>query len=202
MLSRRIASTISALVLLTPRLVLGGSALASEGSAPPDVKNAALTATSVKVTSGEEAAVTAQLQQDLQKAMLALYMHNVKTRSAGKADPGPGLAGPFNGLESFGREDTAAELTRASIEESNAMVDQIERAVVAETKRSMFRALTRLRGTTISSYDGMANSQGANIDQYSRSNQWRSTHATDHLAVREGDVETWAFPASPPPGSP
>merc|ERR1719163_989695 len=107
-------------------------------------------------------------------------------------------ATPFGHLSRFGREDTAAELTAASIDESNAMVDQIERAVVAETKRSMFRALTRLRGTTIASYDGMANSQAGNIDQYARTNKWREQHQTDHLAVRESDVQAWSFPESAP----
>merc|ERR1719313_1432795 len=101
---------------------------------------------------------------------------------------------PFGQLEAFGREDTAAELTEASIQESNRMIDQIERAVVSETKRSMFRALTRLRGATIASYDGMANAQSANIDNYARQKKWTKTHTLNHLASQEGDVESWAFP--------
>merc|ERR1719281_977868 len=97
--------------------------------------------------------------------MLALYMEEATARmDAAKQAKAP--TAPFGHLARFGREDTAHELTEASIAESNAMVDQIERAVVAETKRSMFRALTRLRGTTISSYDGMANSQAANVDSW------------------------------------
>merc|ERR1719465_20712 len=97
-----------------------------------------------------------------------------------KGKLGEGKTHPFGQLESFGREDTAAELTAASIDESNRMIDQIERAVVAETKRSMFRALTRLRGTTISSFDGMANSQSANIDEYTRNKKWTKTHELNH----------------------
>merc|ERR1719353_1666234 len=61
---------------------------------------------------------------------------------------------PYGELEPFGREDTAAELTQDSIAESDKMVDQIEKAEVAEEKRSVFRALTRLRGAAITSYDG------------------------------------------------
>merc|ERR1719313_1858887 len=94
---------------------------------------------------------------------------------------------PFGQLEAFGREDTAAELTEASIQESNRMIDQIERAVVAETKRSMFRALTRLRGATIASYDGVANTQAVNIENYARENKWRDDHKQEHLAEQENN---------------
>merc|ERR1719265_1176168 len=49
---------------------------------------------------------------------------------------------PYGELEPFGREDTAQELTESSIKESDEMVDQLERAEVAEEKRAVFRALT------------------------------------------------------------
>merc|ERR1740117_2006667 len=101
---------------------------------------------------------------------------------------------PFGQLESFGREDTASELTDSSISESNDMIDQIERAVVTETKRSMFRALTRLRGATITNFDGMANAQSANVDHYTKKKEWTKTHKLNHLAEQEGDVKKWAFP--------
>merc|ERR1719163_1317622 len=48
---------------------------------------------------------------------------------------------PYGELEPFGREDTAQELTEQSVKESDEMVDQLERAEVAEEKRSVFRAL-------------------------------------------------------------
>merc|ERR1719487_2035416 len=118
-----------------------------------------------------------------------------------KGKLGEGKTHPFGQLESFGREDTAAELTEASIQESNRMIDQIERAVVSETKRSMFRALTRLRGATIASYDGMANAQSANVDNYARKNVWSKTHQLNHLANQEGNVEDWAFPNRPQEGA-
>ena len=41
---------------------------------------------------------------------------------------------PFGTLEPFGREDTAQELTEDSIKESDTMVDQIEKAQVAEVR--------------------------------------------------------------------
>jgi len=101
---------------------------------------------------------------------------------------------PYGELEPFGREDTAAELTAASIAESDKMVDQIERAEVAEEKRSVFRALTRLRGAAITSYDGVARSQTGNIDEYNHIHKWRETHPLHHLADEESDVSKWAFP--------
>jgi len=101
---------------------------------------------------------------------------------------------PYGELEPFGREDTAQELTEDSISESNQMVDQLERAEVAEEKRSVFRALTRLRGAAITSFDGVARSQTGNIDEYNKIHQWRKTHPLHHLADEESDVSKWAFP--------
>merc|ERR1719506_3541058 len=103
---------------------------------------------------------------------------------------------PYGELEPFGREDTGQELTDASIRESDLMVDQLERAQVAETKRSVFRALTRLRGAAISSFDGIARAQTGNIDEYAKTNKWRATHPLHHLAAEESDVSKWAFPAN------
>jgi len=101
---------------------------------------------------------------------------------------------PYGELEPFGREDTATELTDQSIKESDEMVDQLERAEVAEEKRSVFRAITRLRGAAITSFDGIARSQTGNIDEYAHTHQWRNTHPLHHLADEESDVSKWAFP--------
>merc|ERR1719453_2422467 len=80
---------------------------------------------------------------------------------------------PYGELEPFGREDTAQELTESSIHESDEMVDQLERAEVAEEKRAVFRALTRLRGAAITSFDGVARAQTGNIDEYNKIHKWR-----------------------------
>jgi len=101
---------------------------------------------------------------------------------------------PYGELEPFGREDTAQELTDNSIKESDAMVDQLERAEVAEEKRAVFRAITRLRGAAITSFDGIARSQTGNIDEYNHNHQWRTAHPLHHLADEEADVSKWAFP--------
>jgi len=101
---------------------------------------------------------------------------------------------PYGDLEPFGREDTAQELTESSVRESDGMVDQLERAEVAEEKRAVFRALTRLRGAAITSFDGVARSQTGNIDEYNKIHKWRKTHPLHHLADEESDVTKWAFP--------
>jgi len=101
---------------------------------------------------------------------------------------------PYGELEPFGREDTAQELTESSISESNEMVDQLERAEVAEEKRAIFRALTRLRGAAITSFDGIARSQTGELDGYNKLHHWRVTHPLHHLADEESDVSKWAFP--------
>jgi len=101
---------------------------------------------------------------------------------------------PYGELEPFGREDTAQELTEQSVKESDEMVDQLERAEVAEEKRAVFRALTRLRGAAITSFDGIARSQTGNIDEYNKTHKWRKTHPLHHLADEESDISKWAFP--------
>jgi len=103
---------------------------------------------------------------------------------------------PYGELEPFGREDTASELTEDSIKESDGMVDQMEKAEVAEEKRSVFRALTRLRGAAITSFDGVARSQTGNIDEYNKVHKWRKTHPLQHLAAEENNVSKWAFPST------
>jgi len=101
---------------------------------------------------------------------------------------------PYGDLEPFGREDTAQELTESSVQESDSMVDQLERAEVAEEKRAVFRALTRLRGAAITSFDGVARSQTGNIDEYNKIHKWRNSHPLHHLADEESDISKWAFP--------
>merc|ERR1719311_1743089 len=93
-------------------------------------------------------------------------------------------------------EDTAQELTDDAIRESDKMVDQLERAQVAETKRAVFRSLTRLRGAAINSFDGIARAQTGNIDEYAHTHKWRDAHPVHHLAAEEADVSKWAFPAN------
>lgn len=101
---------------------------------------------------------------------------------------------PLGGETGFGRQDTAHALTSSSVTESEGMVDQIEQAQSMESKRAVYRALTRLRGLAISSYDSIAKAHMANVDEYAAQHRWRETHQIRHLAEEEDDVQNWAFP--------
>eukprot|EP00440_Ansanella_granifera_P058997 gb/GFBE01063948.1/.p1 GENE.gb/GFBE01063948.1/~~gb/GFBE01063948.1/.p1 ORF type:complete len:155 (+),score=33.32 gb/GFBE01063948.1/:1-465(+) len=103
---------------------------------------------------------------------------------------------PFQELAPFGRESVGQELTESAIQESDAMVDQLEKAETAEEKRSAFRALTRLRGVALTSFDGIARSHTGNIDEFTKVNHWREKHPLRHLAEEESDVSKWAFPSN------
>mmetsp|Transcript_107102 Transcript_107102/g.218480 ORF Transcript_107102/g.218480 Transcript_107102/m.218480 type:complete len:108 (+) Transcript_107102:2-325(+) len=102
----------------------------------------------------------------------------------------------FNKIAPFGKEDTAKELQDHAAKTQDTLVDAVENAEVAEIKRAVFRALTRLRGAAITSFDGVARSQTGNIDQYSKEHKWRSSHPLHHLAQEESDVGKWAFPSN------
>jgi len=99
-----------------------------------------------------------------------------------------------NSVEPFGREGTARDLTESSVHESDGMIDQIEKAQAIESKRAVFRSLTKLRGATIASYDGIAKAHLKNVEDYAAAHKWRQEHVIHHLAEEEGDVEAWAFP--------
>lgn len=117
-------------------------------------------------------------------------------------EPGRGLdidarIAPYpNGVEPFGQEEPAKKLTKASVKESDGMIDQIETAQGVEAKRAVYRSLTKLRGATIASYDGMAKGHLGNVDRYNTKHSWRKEHPMRHLAEEEADVNVWAFPKS------
>jgi len=59
----------------------------------------------------------------------------------------------FNKIAPFGKEDTAKELQDHAAKTQDTLVDAVENAEVAEIKRAVFRALTRLRAATIKEFD-------------------------------------------------
>lgn len=99
-----------------------------------------------------------------------------------------------NGVEPFGQEEPAKQMTKESVKQSDGMVKQIETAQGVEAKRSVYRALTKLRGATIASYDGMAKAHLKNVDNYNKKHKWREDHPMRHLAEEESDTHIWAFP--------
>jgi hypothetical protein len=102
----------------------------------------------------------------------------------------------------FGNKPKADEITKGSVSETNAMVDQIEKAQAAEEKRSTYRALTRLRGAMTTSYDSMAGKHMQNIDEWNAKHSWRKENKVRHLAAEEADVSKWAYPGNEPAEKP
>lgn len=131
-----------------------------------------------------------------------------ESATGGDSQPGAHLdvdaaIAPYpNGAEPFGQEEPARALTKASVKESEGMVDQIESAQGVEAKRAVNRALTKLRGATIATYDGIAKGHLGNVDSYNTNQKWRDTHHVRHLAEEEGDVKVWAFPKKGAPMPP
>ena len=64
----------------------------------------------------------------------------------------------------FGKEDTAKELQDHAADTQDTLVDAVENAEVAEIKRAVFRALTRLRAATIKEFDTIARLETQAID--------------------------------------
>merc|ERR1719456_919013 len=84
-----------------------------------------------------------------------------KTAPADAAATAPAAAeapmrGDFAKIAPFGKEDTSKELQDHAARTQDTLVDAVENAEVAEIKRAVFRALTRLRAATIKEFDTIA----------------------------------------------
>merc|ERR1712242_561143 len=96
----------------------------------------------------------------------------------------------FNKIAPFGKEDTAKELQDHAAKTQNTLVDAVENAEVAEIKRAVFRALTRLRAATIKEFDTMARLETQAIDAYNDAHHYRAENPLAHLHEDEAPVET------------
>merc|ERR1711965_601752 len=72
----------------------------------------------------------------------------------------------FNKIAPFGKEDTAKELQDHAAKTQDTLVDAVENAEVAEIKRAVFRALTRLRAASVKEFDTIARLETQAIDSY------------------------------------
>merc|ERR1739843_51075 len=70
------------------------------------------------------------------------------------------------------------------------LVDAVENAEVAEIKRAVFRALTRLRAATIKEFDTIARLETQAIDAYNDAHHYRAENPLTHLHEDEAPVET------------
>ncbi|CAK0895381.1 unnamed protein product [Prorocentrum cordatum] len=94
----------------------------------------------------------------------------------------------FNKIAPFGKEDTAKELQDHAAKTQDTLVDAVENAEVAEIKRAVFRALTRLRAATIKEPHQGLETQA--IDAYNDAHHYRAENPLAHLHEDEAPVET------------
>ncbi|CAE6971457.1 ansA [Symbiodinium sp. CCMP2592] len=87
-------------------------------------------------------------------------------------------------------EDTATELQDQASKSQDTLVDAVETAEVAEIKRAVFRALTRLRAATIKEFDTIARLETQSIDAYNDAHHYRSENPLAHLHEDEAPVQT------------
>jgi len=96
----------------------------------------------------------------------------------------------FNKIAPFGKEDTAKGLQDHAAKTQDTLVDAVENAEVAEIKRAVFRALTRLRAATIKEFDTIARLETQAIDAYNDAHHYRAENPLAHLHEDEAPVET------------
>ena len=96
----------------------------------------------------------------------------VVEKVAEKAEP---VKKDFNKIAPFGKEDTATELQNQASKTQDTLVDAVENAEVAEIKRAVFRALTRLRAASIKEFDTIARLETQSIDAYNDAHHYRGS---------------------------
>merc|ERR1711939_81743 len=94
----------------------------------------------------------------------------------------------FNKIAPFGKEDTAKELQDHAAKTQDTLVDAVENAEVAEIKRAVFRALTRLRAATIKEFDTIARLETQAIDEYNDNHQYRKENPLEYISAGEPKV--------------
>jgi len=89
----------------------------------------------------------------------------------------------------FGKEDTAQELQNHAARTQDTLVDAVENAEVAEIKRSVFRALTRLRAAEIKEFDTIARLETQAIDEYNDAHHYRNENPLQYIHNGESEVD-------------
>jgi len=146
-----------------------------------------------------------QQQQRLQQQSLAQnvkpvpgQLQNVALNlAATKAAPVPSQS-PEQGVQGariapFGKEDTAAELQNHAAKTQDTLVDAVENAEVAEIKRAVFRALTRLRAASIKEFDTIARLETQAIDEYNDAHHYRAENPLSYIHADEPKVSEDKF---------
>merc|ERR1719428_1126683 len=111
--------------------------------------------------------------------------------TASTAAPAAAGDAPAQGakIAPFGKEDTAAELQSHAARTQDTLVDAVENAEVAEIKRAVFRALTRLRAASIKEFDTIARLETQAIDEYNDAHHYRAENPLNYIHSVEPSVE-------------
>jgi len=89
----------------------------------------------------------------------------------------------------FGKEDAALELQAMSSKAQDGLIDAIETAEVAEIKRAVFRALSRLRAAQLKEFDTIAKLETQMIDEYNDNHHHRREAPASDLAGQEDPAQ-------------
>lgn len=116
---------------------------------------------------------------------------NKSTQPSAKVHPEelPQLAAAGTKIAPFGKEDTATQLTMHAARTQDTLVDAVENAEVAEVKRAVFRALTRLRAASIKEFDTIARLETQAIDEYNDAHHYREENPLSYLHSDEPRVK-------------
>jgi len=95
---------------------------------------------------------------------------------------------PAIAIAPFGKEDTSRELQNHAARTQDTLVDAIENAEVAEIKRSVFRALTRLRAAEIKEFDTIARLETQAIDEFNDNHHYRKENPLVYISNDEPTV--------------
>ena len=93
----------------------------------------------------------------------------------------PAGRGEYAKIAPFGKEDTSKELQDHAARTQDTLVDAVENAEVAEIKRAVFRALTRLRAASIKEFDTIARLETQAIDAYNDAHHYRGENPLAYL---------------------
>ena len=98
----------------------------------------------------------------------------------------------FNKIAPFGKEGTANALQDHAAQTQDTLVDAVENAEVAEIKRTVFRALPRLRTATMKEFDTIARLETQAIDAYNDAHQYRAeNHHENWSRSVESLIDSW-----------
>mmetsp|Transcript_37679 Transcript_37679/g.90040 ORF Transcript_37679/g.90040 Transcript_37679/m.90040 type:complete len:143 (+) Transcript_37679:67-495(+) len=122
--------------------------------------------------------------------LLALGCVTEAVQHSGAPEEAPKEKPITNRITPFGKQDTATELQDQASKSQDTLVDAVETAEVAEIKRAVFRALTRLRAATIKEFDTIARLETQSIDAYNDAHHYRSENPLAHLHEDEAPVQT------------